>query len=102
MRNKSHLVALVAALAVAAAAALVAAGAATSWPFSTSKPITLKIGQSIVVPAAAVTCRVEVEGGSPEFVCRHYPRPHHTVVFFRSSLLVYGSDPDDPVGFGSP
>ncbi len=88
--RRSKLVSL-AALAATTGTAFVGGQLAGTRPAeaSATHAYVLRKGDKITIPAINQACVVSVEGGAPDLFCARSQRPHHQVVFFRDSILVW-------------
>ena len=96
---------IVAALAATAATSFVGGQFAGTRPAdaSTTHAYVLRKGDKITIPSIHEACVVSGEGGAPDLFCARSQRPHHHVVFFRDSILVWKvGNPDKPVWSGKP
>jgi hypothetical protein len=86
----------------AAAAAWFAGGGVSAGDDASAREqgrsVTVRLGDVVRVPEAAVRCMVGLEGGARNFTCRHVPRPRYSVVYYRDNLFVFRNGfSDDPV-----
>jgi hypothetical protein len=96
---------VVAAFAVTAGAAFLAGQLANIRPANASAAhrYVLRKGDKITIPVINQVCIVSGEGGAPDLFCARSRRPHHHIVFFRDSILVWKvGNPDKPVWSGKP
>jgi hypothetical protein len=102
--RRSKLVSL-AALAATAGTAFVGGQLTSTRPAdaSATHAYVLRKGDKITMPAINQACVVSGEGGAPDLFCARSQRPHHQVVFFRDSILVWKvGNPDKPAWSGRP
>jgi hypothetical protein len=64
---------------------------------------TLRLGDSVTIPAVKQRCAVYTEGGSPELYCARPLQARHQVTIFRDSILIWKvGHPDRPAWSGKP
>jgi hypothetical protein len=56
---------------------------------SETRSYTLRIGDTMTVPAVGQLCAVYTEGGMPELFCARPRHPRHQVTMFRDSILIW-------------
>jgi hypothetical protein len=56
---------------------------------------TLRTGDVVLAPRAAVRCEASGEGGSPDLFCERTPHGRYQVQFFSDEILVW-NNPDKP------
>ncbi len=94
-----------AALAGTAAAAFASGQLTSTHPAeaSATHAYVLRMGDKVTIPAINQACAVSGEAGAPDLFCARSRRPHHQVVLFRDSILVWKvGNPDRPVWSGRP
>jgi hypothetical protein len=56
---------------------------------SAARRYTLRVGDTMTVPAVGQRCAVYLEGGAPELFCARPRRSRHQVTIFADSILVW-------------
>jgi hypothetical protein len=83
---------VLAALVVASAAIGFVIGKAATAPAakaSAAHRYTMRVGDTVTIPAVNQHCAVYREGGSPEFYCARPLHPRHQVTIFRGNILIW-------------
>lgn len=76
------------------------APAADAWA---AHRYTLRLGDTMTIPAVNQRCAVYTEGGAPELYCARPRHPRHQVTIFRDSILIWkAGNPNRPAWTGKP
>jgi hypothetical protein len=76
---------------------------ATAAEASATHRYTLRVGDTMTVPAVGQRCAVYIEGGAPELFCARPRHARHQVTVFRDSISVWKvGNPDRPAWSGKP